>query len=74
MKIDLGHGAYLEPDEGGNNQFRKRIVSTTPIPNTRTGHWCNLECGHRVMTYGNLDHAKGRVLCTQCRDDVASRQ
>ena len=72
MKIDLGHGQFLEPDEGPRDTpFHKRIVRTKPIPNTRVGRWCVLECGHVVMTFGTLDalqRAGGVVLCTQCRD------
>ena len=69
MKIDLGHGAYLEPDEEPRSStHHKRIVSAAPIPGTRCGNYANLECGHRVMTFGNLGHADGVVLCTQCRD------
>jgi len=69
MKIDLGHGAYLEPDpEPRDSPFHKRIVSTRPIPNTRTGHVATLECGHVVQTFGWLSLAHGVVLCMQCRD------
>lgn len=69
MKIDLGHGAYLEPDEPPRNtRWHKRIVNATPIPNTRTGNVLDLECGHRSISYGNLSHAAGYVLCLQCRD------
>ena len=28
-----------------------------------------LECGHRVMTFGRLEHMRAVVLCTQCRDE-----
>lgn len=71
MKVDLGGGAYLEPDEGPRDtRFHKRIVSTKRIPNTRAGHYAALECGHQVMTFGNLSHAEGVALCTQCRDAV----
>ncbi len=66
--IDLGHGHTLEPDkEPRDSPFHKRIIRTTPIPNTRAGHWCDLECGHRVMSFGRLALANGVVLCTQCR-------
>jgi hypothetical protein len=69
MKIDLGHGAYLEPDEGPRNSpWHRRILSADPIPNTRSGQWLTLECGHRSMAFGNLAHAEGRVMCLQCRD------
>lgn len=72
MKVALGSGAFLEPDEGPRTSFfHKRIVSTKPIPNTQSGRVVNLECGHRVMTFGNLEHAGGVVLCTQCRDGVS---
>jgi hypothetical protein len=68
-KIDLGDGSYLEPDEGPRDtRFHKRIMRTRPIIGSRAGHWCDLECGHRIMSFGNLAHAAGVVLCTQCRD------
>ena len=70
MKIDLGHGAYMELDEGPRDSpDLKRIVKTERIPNTRSGNTATLECGHRVMTFGNLEHAGGVVLCTACRDE-----
>ena len=69
MKIDLGHGAYLEPDEGPRNTpYHQRIIGTAPIPGTRAGHWLELACGHRAMSFGNLAHAGGVVLCDQCRN------
>jgi hypothetical protein len=69
MKIDLGHGAYLEPDEGPRTTpFHKRIVKAERIPNTRSGNMLTLECGHRSMAFGDLGHAGGVVLCTDCRD------
>jgi hypothetical protein len=69
MKIPLGHGAYLEPDpEPRESRWHKRIVSVRPIPNTLSGNWVDLECGHRVQTFGNLAHAKGFVMCLACRD------
>lgn len=72
MKIPLGGGAYLEPDEAPRESpFHKRILRTQPIKGTRTGHWADLECGHRVMTFGDLAKAEGKVLCTECRDGAA---
>lgn len=69
MKIPLGSDSYLEPDEEPRNtRFHKRIVRAEKIPNTRTGNNLTLECGHRVQSFGNLLHANGVVLCTQCRD------
>jgi hypothetical protein len=69
MKIPLGDGSYLEPDEGPRtSRFHKKIVKAAPLPNTQSGNTLDLECGHRVMTFGNLAHAGGVVLCTQCRD------
>ena len=71
MKIDLGHGAYLEPDEEPRNSpFHVRIVKIERIPNTRSGNNLVLECGHRVQSFGNLAHANGVVFCTQCRDST----
>jgi len=75
MKTDLGGGAYLEPDEEPrNSQFHKRIVRSGRIPNTRVGHWCDLECGHRVHTFGDLALTKGVVRCTQCRDAAKAQE
>ena len=69
MKIALGGGSYLEPDEGPRDtRHHKRIVRIKPIPNTFTAHEVTLECGHWVQTFGNLTHAGGVVLCTKCRD------
>lgn len=60
-------GINLEPDlEPRHTPWHKRIVNAVPIPNTKTGNVCYLECGHVVQTYGNLENAQGRVLCTQC--------
>jgi hypothetical protein len=68
-KIPLGGGAYIEPDEGPRNTpHHKRIVKTAPIPQTMTGQIVELECGHIVHTFGKLERAEGKVLCTQCRD------
>lgn len=59
----------LEPDPAPRkSQWHKRIVGTRPIPNTRTGHYLRLECGHWVQTFGDLDLLQGRVLCTECRE------
>lgn len=72
MKIDLGNGITLEPDEGPRNTgFHRRILNVRKIPNTRTGYMLALDCGHQVMTFGNLGHAAGLILCTQCRDQSA---
>jgi hypothetical protein len=70
VKIPLGGGAYLEPDEEPRaSRHHKLIVETVgPIPETRVGHYAVLECGHRVMLFGRIELAGGRVLCTQCRD------
>lgn len=71
MKIALDNGgSYLEPDEGPrDSRFHKRIIATSRMHNTIAGHYCDLECGHRVITFGDLRHAAGVVLCTQCRDN-----
>ena len=70
MKIDLGHGVYMEPDEPPRDtKWHKRIVRVERIPNTRTGNNVTLECGHIVQAFGRLEpHAAGVVLCTVCRD------
>jgi len=69
MKVDLGHGSYLEPDDGPrDSRFHKVIVAAVPIPGTRAGHDVLLQCGHHVQTFGDLRHAGGVAFCVQCRD------
>jgi len=69
LKVNLGGGAYLEPDESSRRSpYHKRIVSAVPIPNTRCGNNITLECGHRAQSYGDLALCGGVVLCTVCRD------
>ena len=69
MRIPLGKDVYIEADDGPRDTpFHKRIVRIAPIPNTRAGHWCELECGHQVQSFGDLAHTKGVILCLQCRD------
>lgn len=69
-RIHLGGGAYLEPDDNPRDtRFHKkirRIIKT--IPNTKTGFMLELECGHRVMSFGNLAHANGVLYCVACRE------
>lgn len=60
------HGIRLEADKG-HTIYRRRIVSMAPIPHTRTGNTCILECGHVVQTFGKLDPI-GTYLCTECRN------
>ena len=73
MKIDLGHGATLQPDEEPRgSRFHRKIIETTRIAGTRSGHRLKLECGHVVRAFGNLAHAGGSVLCTECRDTKPS--
>jgi hypothetical protein len=67
-RIDLGGGNSLEPDpEPRDTQFHQTIVGTRPIPNARMGHFVQLACGHEVITFGKLEHAAGKILCTVCR-------
>jgi hypothetical protein len=69
MKIPIGSGAYIEPDEGPRDtRFHRRVLSIEPIEGTRSGNRVALDCGHCVQTFGDLTHAAGVVLCTQCRD------
>ena len=74
MKIALDSGgSYLEPDEGPRNtRYHMRILRTepvpSPVPNMPNRHQLVLECGHGVLTIGNLAHAGGRIFCTKCRD------
>lgn len=74
MKIDLGQGAYLEPDEGPRNTaFHKRIVRLERLPGTRVGYQTELECGHKPMMFGDVENAAGIVLCSQCKDEAEGR-
>ncbi len=75
MKVDLGDGVYLEPDDGPRDtEHHKRILSTTPIPGTRVGYRLELECGHRPMAFGDLAKAQGVIHCLQCRDGDSPAQ
>ena len=68
-EIIEGPGFRLEgerPDER-STPFHKRIIEFKPIPNTRTGNYVKLECGHVVQTFGGLQHAGGVLLCQECR-------
>lgn len=64
-------GIRLEPDTG-HTPYHRAIVSMTPIPNTRTGNICELECGHRVHIFGKIELANGKALCMVCRDAAKS--
>ena len=70
MKIPLGGGAYMEPEDRsrGLTKWHRRIIATARIAQTRVGLWCNLECGHRVQAFGDMTHADGWMLCMECRD------
>jgi len=64
----------IEPDPAPRNTpYHKKIVEVKPVPNTHTGHYVRLECGHWAMTFGSLDHANGVVLCMDCRDAAGVR-
>lgn len=69
-KIAVGtDGSYLEPDpEPRNSPWHKRILRVEKMPNTKTGNYLTLECGHGVTAFGKLEYADGVVLCTKCRD------
>lgn len=66
------NGSYkinLMPDMGGPSLWRRRIVQSAPIPNTKTGQQHTLECGHVIMTFGSMGHLGGvEAMCTACRE------
>lgn len=66
----------IEPEHEGDRQtpYHKRIVKADPIPGTRAGNVCTLECGHQVQTFGDLAHARGVALCQECRSDADLRR
>ena len=67
MKYDLPGGRYMYPDQDPRDTiFHKRVLRAERVPNTRVGHWLDLECGHRVMAFGRLELIGGVVLCDQC--------
>lgn len=71
MKIPVGGGCFIEPDEGPRNTvFHKQIKRVRRIPHTRSGHMLVLECGHEVMSFGDLSRTGGVALCTECRDNA----
>ncbi len=68
MKIDLGYGNYLEPDEGPRDTpYHQRIMCVTPIPNTRAGYWLELACGMTDFQTYALSHplARANGACQQ---------
>jgi hypothetical protein len=64
-------GIRLEPDLGPTPHHR-RVIATKALSGTRTGHRCLLECGHEVLTFGDLRHSGGIVLCDECRKAAKS--
>lgn len=60
-------GIVPERAEDRNTPFHKRIVTSVPIPNTRSGRICTLECGHMVQMFGDISKANSVSLCTACK-------
>jgi hypothetical protein len=59
----------ITPDVGPRNTiWHRKIVESARLPNTKTGNIVRLDCGHTVMTFGDLSRACGIVLCDQCRE------
>jgi hypothetical protein len=58
LKIDFGHGAYLEGSGGKLTKWHRRPIKVTALANTSSGRVVLLECGHKVMTFGDLEHAR----------------
>jgi hypothetical protein len=50
------------------SRWHRRILHVTPIAGTRSGHYLELECGHRPMAFGALSHLDGRALCLECKE------
>lgn len=68
MKTYFGRGAYIELDKdpAPRTQYHKKIVRVDRIAGTESGHWLQLECGHRPMAFGRLEHAAGLLYCNVC--------
>lgn len=60
-------GITMEPDVPG--PYHREIAYSTDVPNTKTGQRHTLTCGHRVMTFGNVAHARGKLFCAACKDE-----
>lgn len=72
-KREIAPGVTIQPDAGERGtKFHRAIVKSERIPNTKTGYYLDLGCGHRVMAFGNLDRAAGRALCERCEEDLQS--
>ena len=70
VRIPVGGGGYIEPDEGPRNSpyHMKNYDDPKYSQHARSGHHLRLECGHEVQTFGDLSHCGGVILCTTCRD------
>jgi|SRR5581483_3925251 len=68
MPLDLTFEPDLPP---GDTEFHKRIVATVPMEGSRTGKHITLECGHEVLSFGDVSHTGGRVLCLECMKAAA---
>ncbi len=59
----------VERAEDRNTPFHKRIVRTRRVPGTKSGNHVFLECGHRVMTFGDLALTNGVAMCERCKQE-----
>ena len=63
--LEEKYGIKLTPDTG-HGPHHRTIVNKIPILNTKTGFFLTLECGHMSQSFGNLEHARGKVYCAAC--------
>lgn len=64
--------SIITPDSGHPHPFRRKVAAAKPIPHTRSRQEVTLECGHKVIAFGNLvDHAPDGVICEKCAQEAA---
>lgn len=61
----------ITPDpEPRNSPFHKKIAQIDLIPDRASRRLVILECGHRFLVFGNIDHANGVLFCEECQKNA----
>lgn len=69
MNHTRGDPGYLRPDMSPRNSpFHRSIVRIMRVEGTTSGHSLELDCGHKVFSFGDIAQAEGVILCTRCRE------
>lgn len=49
------------------SRFQCKILEVKPMPNTRSGRWLLLDCGHTLTAFGEVQTEEGgTVYCLSC--------